>query len=198
MLRIDALANQSKGKNVYPNLRIGANLALLVLSLSIENLWLYGALILSASFLILGLTRITFKQLALLVLFPMSFVFFSCVIIFFQIGLEETLITFVRSLSALMILLSISLTMPMHHFTQFLKKLHLPDAFIELYELCYRFIFIFIEEAADMITAQQMRFGFFSAKNVFQTLSLTLGTLFLRVFARFNDLEDAMSLRGFQ
>lgn len=195
MLRIDAIANQSKGKNIYPKLRIGFTLLILVISLFINSLWLYGALIVSASFVIFTLSSIKLKPFVLLLGFPMVFVIFSALIIWMQMGFFVSIQTVIRSLSALCLIYSITLTLPMHHFTAFMRFMRFPSVFIELYELCYRFIFIVIEEAIDMILAQQMRFGFFSWKSASKNLNQTIAALFMRVFCRFHDLENAMALR---
>lgn len=195
MLRIDALASQSKGNAFFPKTRIATTLVILIASLIFNRVEVFGALIISASFLIFLLSPIKLKHFMMLVLIPLSFIALSVVIIAFQISMREALITLIRSLSSLLLIYSLTLTLPMHHFTHFMKAIRLPSAFIELYELCYRFIFILIEEASDMILAQQMRFGFYSIKQVGKSLNLTLSILFFRAFSRFKDLENAMALR---
>lgn len=195
MLRIDAIASQSKGNTFFPMTRIAGTLLILISSLIFNRIEIFGALIFGASFLIFLLSPIKAKHFIMLILIPMSFISISAIIIGFQVSLAEALITLCRSLSSLLVIYSLTLTLPMHHFTNFMKGIHLPIAFIELYELCYRFVFILIEEAADMILAQHMRFGFFSIKQVTKSLNLTLSLLFFRAFARFKDLENAMALR---
>lgn len=197
MLRIDMIAHQSKGKDFYPKCRIGLTLFLMFFSLFTNSLILYGALILSASFTIFLLSPIKLKQFLLLVLFPMGFVIFSSVIIWIQVDLKTAAFTMIRSLNGLLLLYSFTLTIPLYYFTAFLRCLFLPEVFIELYELTYRFIFIIMEEAADMILAQQMRFGFFSFKHATKNLSLCFSALFIRVFSRFRDFENAAQLRHY-
>lgn len=197
MLRIDMIAHQSKGKDWFPKCRIGITLFLMFFSLFTNSLFLYGALILSASFTIFLLSPIKLKQFLLLILFPMSFVIFSSIIIWIQSDLKTATFTIVRALNGLLLLYSFTLTIPLYYFTAFLRQLFLPEVFVELYELTYRFIFIIMEEASDMILAQQMRFGFFSFKHATKNLSLCLSALFLRVFSRFKDLENAAQLRQF-
>jgi len=102
---------------------------------------------------------------------------------------------FIRSLSSVALIFSLSLTVPMQHLIRWMKWLKTPDAFIELFVLSYRFIFILIEEAQDMLIAQEMRFGYFHLRNAIKTVNQLGASLFMRAFARFEDLNQAMALR---
>jgi len=214
MIKIDAIANQCKIKNWHPQLRINATLLLLVTSIFWDHAQLYTALFISASLCVLMTTSLTPKSFSKLLGIPMGFILLSLVVIavtpesdrallkLWKLPLyitEETLAlcmkVFIRSLSSVTLIFSLSLTVPMQHLIRWMKRLKMPDAFIELFVLSYRFIFILIEEAQDMLIAQEMRFGYFHLTNAVKTVNQLGASLFIRAFARFEDLNQAMALR---
>ncbi len=78
---------------------------------------------------------------------------------------------------------------------KWLRLMHFPEEFIELFVLTYRFIFILIEEALDLVIAGDMRFGYISVKNAFQTMGMMIQSLLLKTFKRYEDLSQALELR---
>jgi cobalt/nickel transport system permease protein len=159
-------------------------------------------------------TSLNLKSFTKLLLIPMGFIVLSLVVIaitpeqdhaILKLGILPLYITretltlcikvFIRSLSSVALIFSLSLTVPMQHLIRWMKWLKTPDAFIELFVLSYRFIFILIEEAQDMLIAQEMRFGYFHLRNAIKTVNQLGASLFMRAFARFEDLNQAMALR---
>ena len=214
MIRIDAIANACTIKNFHPLIRITLTLFLLVLSISLDVTQFFMALFISASLCVLMTTRISFGSYIKMLLIPMGFIFVSLIVIAIEKSSTGVLITigntgyaiteaglslaikvFIRSLSSISLIYMMSTTVPMQHFITFMKRIHLPFAFIELFILSYRFIFILIEEAQDMITAQEMRFGYFKISTAVKTINQLGASLFMRAFSRFEDLNDAMALR---
>jgi len=214
MIKIDAIANQCKIKNWHPQLRINVTLLLLITSIFWDNTQIYMALFISASLCVLITTSLGLKSFAKLLLIPMGFIVLSLVVIAITPEQDNALIklgklplyittetlalcikVFIRSLSSVALIFSLSLTVPMQHLIRWMKWLKTPDAFIELFVLSYRFIFILIEEAQDMLIAQEMRFGYFRLRNAIKTVNQLGASLFMRAFARFEDLNQAMALR---
>ncbi|MBS7527157.1 cobalt ECF transporter T component CbiQ [Fusibacter paucivorans] len=214
MIRMDAIANQCGIKNWHPLLRISGTLMLLVFSIALDKIAVYTALFIGASFCILLTTPLSIKSYVKMLAIPMGFILLSLIVIAIDADSEEALIrfgysgfaitrqslalclaVFVRSISSIALIFMMSTTVPMQHFIEWMNRLHMPSAFTELFILSYRFIFILIEEAQDMLVAQEMRFGYFKMGNALKTVNQLGASLFMRAFSRFEDLNHAMALR---
>jgi cobalt/nickel transport system permease protein len=211
---MDAIANQCRIRDWHPLFRISATLMVLALSISLDRLSIYTALFIGASFCILLTTSLSMKSYAKMLTIPMGFILLSLMVIAIDTRSEGALIrfgstgftvtyqslslclaVFVRSISSIALIFMMSTTVPMQHFIEWMKRLHIPAAFTELFILSYRFIFMLIEEAQDMLIAQEMRFGYFKMGNALKTVNQLGASLFMRAFSRFEDLNHAMALR---
>ena len=65
-----------------------------------------------------------------------------------------------RSLGALAALLFLVLTTPLVDLIALLRRLHFPEALLEIMVLCYRMLFVFSEALHDTRTAQAARLGY--------------------------------------
>ncbi len=76
----------------------------------------------------------------------------SCIQLFFSV------------LSSISCLYFLTLTTPVHDIMQVLKKCKIPQLLIELIELTYRFIFVFLEKSIEIFQSQNSRLGYLSVK----------------------------------
>ena len=76
-----------------------------------------------------------------------------------------------------------------------LKKLHLPALIIELMLLIYRFIFVFLETASAIMTAQESRLGNRNFRTRIRSFGGMGAALFVLALKRANALYDAMESR---
>lgn len=76
-----------------------------------------------------------------------------------------------------------------------LAKLHLPSFFIELMLLIYRFIFVLLETASSILTAQESRLGNRDLRTSVRSFGGMASALFLLALKRSNALYDAMESR---
>lgn len=76
-----------------------------------------------------------------------------------------------------------------------LSKLHLPSFFIELMLLIYRFIFILLETASSIMTAQESRLGNRDLRTSVRSFGGMGSALLLLALKRSNMLYDAMESR---
>ncbi len=113
-------------------------------------------------------------------------------------GFDMALISVGRMLGSVSCLLFLALTTPMADIFALLKKLKLPDVFIDLSMLIYRFIFIMVQEALRMEYAQKMRLGYSDVKGSFRALSLLAGNLFVRSWDSADKMLTAMNSRGYE
>jgi len=112
-------------------------------------------------------------------------------------GIDMALISVGRMLGSVSCLFFLVLTTPMADIFAVLKKLHLPDVFIDLSMLIYRYIFILMQEALRMEHAQKMRLGYSDIKGSFNALALLAGNLFIRSWDSAERMLTAMNARGY-
>jgi cobalt/nickel transport system permease protein len=89
----------------------------------------------------------------------------------------------------------IALTTPMIEIFSILKSLGLPDFLVELSMLMYRYIFVFVDQAAMIHSAQVMRLGDAGVKNSLNSFSMLSSVLFLRAWEQGERLIVAMDAR---
>lgn len=104
---------------------------------------------------------------------------------------------FFRAISAVSITYFLALSTPMIYFFESLYKFKLPESFINLMELIYRYIFILIDEAASMYKAQQLRFGYVNFKTSIMSISELAAMLFIRAYKRAGLSYQALLSRGY-
>ena len=102
---------------------------------------------------------------------------------------------FFRSLSCLTCIYFIMLTTPFNQLIFVFKKLHLPDVVLEISLLMYRFIFIFMEEVADIKRSQELRFGYINLKNGYNSFGLLVNMLFKRMMVRYDEMSIALDMK---
>ena len=76
-----------------------------------------------------------------------------------------------------------------------LAKMHLPSFFIELMLLIYRFIFVLLETASAILTAQESRLGNRDFRTSVRSFGGMCAALFVLALKRSNALYDAMESR---
>jgi cobalt/nickel transport system permease protein len=89
----------------------------------------------------------------------------------------------------------IALTTPMIEIFAVLKTLHIPQSVIELSMMIYRYIFVFLDQAAIIHSAQMMRLGDAGTKNSLNSFAMLCGVLFLRSWEQGERLIVAMDSR---
>lgn len=103
----------------------------------------------------------------------------------------------VTACSSISCLYFLSLSTPMTDILVVLKKLHCPALMIELMLLMYRFIFLLLEIANAISTAQKSRLGNKNYKVAIISMGQMLSTLLARAFWQSRNLYNAMESRGY-
>jgi len=171
---------------------------------------------LTMSLAILGLARIPLRFYSRLLLIPLSFALLSSIVVIFLHGTGEALLTIdilgrqavinseganlglllmSRTFGGMCALFFVALTTPMVEIFSILKSLHLPQVLIELSMLIYRYIFVLLEEAMMIHTAQELRLGSSSLRGSLNSFSMLTSVLFLRAWERGEKLMVAMDSR---
>jgi cobalt/nickel transport system permease protein len=113
----------------------------------------------------------------------------------YKLGLITALHLLIRSLSCFIALYTYIHVTPMKETFRLLKKLKIPLTFIEILEISYRFIFIFLKEVSIIYQAQEMRLGYSSKKKAIRSLGLIAGSLFIRIFDKTDKMHLSIVLR---
>lgn len=110
-------------------------------------------------------------------------------------GFELALLVLSRSISGMCCLYFLALTTPMIELFSVLKASRLPESFIELSMLIYRYIFVFLDMAMCIRYAQTVRLGYSNFKRSINSLGMLASTLFIRSWEQGDKLFLAMNSR---
>jgi cobalt/nickel transport system permease protein len=168
------------------------------------------------SFITVMLAKIPGRFYFQLLLLPLSFAILSASIVAFMNGTGQTvfaveifglslgmredgvnlaLLLIARTFGGMCSLFFIALTTPMIEIFAVLKSLHIPESVIELSMMIYRYIFVFLDQAAMIHTAQMMRLGDAGIKNSIHSFAMLSSVLFLRSWEQGERLIVAMDAR---
>lgn len=76
-----------------------------------------------------------------------------------------------------------------------MKKLKIPNLFIELMILIYRSIFIFLEEMHNIDLAQRLKFGYENKANSLRSISLLVSNLFRKIIEKHQEMNLALECK---
>lgn len=99
------------------------------------------------------------------------------------------------ALSAVSCLYFLAFNTPMPDILEVLRKLRCPKLLIELMLLIYRFIFILLETASAISTAQDCRLGKKDYKTALKSFGMLGSALMIRALSRSDKLYNAMEAR---
>ncbi|MBS4538557.1 cobalt ECF transporter T component CbiQ [Clostridium sp. D2Q-11] len=120
---------------------------------------------------------------------------------FFIIIREDSLIQAIslitRAFSTISCSYFLILTTPFNSLIKLLLKYKVPVLLIELTMLTYRFIFILLEEISKIYRAQDLKFGYNTMKNSFNSLGLLLRTLIVRMIKRYKDMIVSLESKNY-
>ncbi|MDU4861788.1 MAG: cobalt ECF transporter T component CbiQ [Terrisporobacter othiniensis] len=215
---IDDYAYKNKLSKVNPNMKFAIGMLLLILSLINPYNYISLLVIGIMSFVIVGIAKIELKDYIHFIRIPFVFLILSIIMILLNfskdkesllysinigslyIGVSnESIVSstrlFFRALSCLTCIYFIMLTTPFNQLIFVFKKLHLPDIVLEISMLMYRFIFIFMEEVADIRKSQELRFGYINLKNAYNSFGLLVNMLFKRMMIRYDEMSIALDMK---
>ena len=168
------------------------------------------------SLITVTLAKIPGRIYSRLLLVPLSFALLSVCVVAFMHGSGQTLFSvqlfglnlaireeganlalllIARTFGGMCSLYFIALTTPMIEIFAVLKTLHIPESVIELSMMIYRYIFVFLDQAAMIHSAQMMRLGDAGTKNSLNSFAMLCSVLFLRSWEQGERLIVAMDSR---
>jgi cobalt/nickel transport system permease protein len=162
------------------------------------------------------LAKIPARVYSHLLLVPLSFALLSAAVVAFMHGTGQTLFSYslfgitlavredganlaslliARTFGGMCSLYFIALTTPMIEIFATLKSLRVPSSVIELSMMIYRYIFVFLDQAASIHNAQVMRLGDSGARSSLHSFAMLSSVLFLRSWEQGERLVLAMDSR---
>jgi cobalt/nickel transport system permease protein len=110
-------------------------------------------------------------------------------------GLNMAILVLSRSMGGTSCLFFLSLTTPMIELFSVLKAAKLPDSFVEISMMMYRYIFVFIDVAMGVKYAQTVRLGYHDFKTSFRSMAMLGTNLFIRSWEQGEKLYLSMNSR---
>ncbi len=220
MLIIDKYAYQNRWVDVSPSYKWWAYLAVLVSAMLTSMVWQF-VLFLLLSIVTCYAGRLTSRQYLSWLSLPFGFLAMSLIAMLLTysdsstrliaslplfdgyIGIsaqtvDTALTTLFRCLCSIAATLCFVIITPFNQCVVLLKKARLPSVLVEQILLTYRFIFIFIEEAHAIFTAQTLRFGYTRRGLWLKSLAMLVGVLLQRVMVRHQHMQSALAVKLYQ
>lgn len=217
---IDQYAYRSPLRHFDPVQKVLFSLLVLITCLIEHSLLLYITVILLMGWLTVrkGLTPI--KLYIMLMLVPLTFLILSLLTLLFDFSTESNsflwsihithmymgiskgsieicLFMFFKVFASVSCLYFLCLSTPMNDILRVLEKWHCPIFLLEIMSLIYRFIFVFIDTATTMYTAQVARLGYRNFHLGIRSFGMLLSTLLIRTLKMNNVLYTSLECRGY-
>ncbi|MGA9097573.1 MAG: cobalt ECF transporter T component CbiQ [Methanotrichaceae archaeon] len=213
---LDDYAHSNALRNTSPRLKLLLGLGAMLLCISSVTPIAPLFIAVTMSLITVGMAKIPGRFYSALLLIPVSFSILSAAVVAFMhgggyqlfafnifgisLGIREeganlALLLIARTFGGMCSLFFIALTTPMIEIFSVLKSLGLPDFLVELSMLMYRYIFVFVEQAAMIHSAQVMRLGDAGIKNALNSFAMLCSVLFLRSWEQGERLMVAMDAR---
>ncbi|HCU0242192.1 TPA: energy-coupling factor ABC transporter transmembrane protein [Morganella morganii] len=220
MQSLDALSYQSRWRQRDPRVKFTFWVVMMVLAMSLPPAG-QAALLLCIAAFTCWLLRVSPLRYLKWLLIPFSFLAVGLVAIIisfartpdtllwgiqigqYWVGLDPAGLTtanqtFWRSMAALAATFWFMLNMPFEQLIKLMKRGRLPLVLIEQILLTWRFIFIFLEEAATIYHAQSLRFGYRNLRTGYRSLAMLVTMLFSRVMMRYQQMSVALNVKLYQ
>jgi cobalt/nickel transport system permease protein len=216
--QIDRYAYTNRLAKCSPVTKAFFALATLILTVSAQSIIVPILVFIILTCLTLGYARVNARFYLHLLAYPTFMLTLSCIFLALFFGLGEPLLqvhlpwftwtifkdgitmsinTFFRVEGALSCLFFLVLTTSITDLSLILRRIHVPTALVEMSMLIYRYIFVFLEVAAQMTTAQKLRLGQGGWIKQVRSLGLLAANLFIRTMEQGERTFIAMSARGY-
>ncbi|HSQ87784.1 cobalt ECF transporter T component CbiQ [Romboutsia sp.] len=218
MLLIDKYAYTNNLTNINPQIKVTVGIIFLIISMLTKNILFLMSIMILMSMTIVCIAKIDIMSYMKLLRIPMYFLFMGIIINLINISFESNMLIYsfkidnvyigvskeslntsiyilFRSMSCLTCVYFFILTTPFNQIIFSLKNLHISDTVIEIAMLVYRFIFIFLEEVADIRKSQQLRFGYINLKTSYKSIGLLGNMLFKRMMKRYDDMCISLDMK---
>jgi cobalt/nickel transport system permease protein len=217
MILIDKLCYGSGLRYTNASEKFAFSLVTLGFCVVSRSIHLAGFVLLVMSAVTVGKGKIPLSRYLRLMCIPLVFLLFSTVAILVNLsktpldafaipigsfyltgskaGLHQGIQIILTALASVSCLYFLSLSTPMTDILEVLRQLHTPQLLLELMLLIYRYIFILLESASAISTAQAARLGHRNVRTALQSFSTMVSSVFVLSIKRANALYTAMESR---
>ncbi|MBI5098404.1 MAG: cobalt ECF transporter T component CbiQ [Nitrospirae bacterium] len=112
-------------------------------------------------------------------------------------GLMEGVRITSKILGGVSLVIALGFATPFIEFVAALSWLRVPRPFIEIMMFAYRYLFVFLEDAETIYSAQKNRLGYSGIRKGLNSFGVLTGSLVLRGFEQSQKTADAMIQRGY-
>lgn len=112
-------------------------------------------------------------------------------------GLMDGLMISSRIVGAVSIIAVLGFSTPFTEFIAGLSWLKVPKGFIEILMFAYRYIFVLLEDAMVIYSAQKNRLGYLSIRRGLSSFGTLTGSLIIKAFEHSKNITTAMIQRGY-
>jgi len=112
-------------------------------------------------------------------------------------GVRDAILLGSRVFGAASVMLLLSSVTPAHQVFHALRWLGMPKTWVEVALLTYRYVFVLLDEASDVATAQRVRLGYATVGRSLSSLGALSGTVIVRSLDQSVRTHEAMTLRGY-
>lgn len=216
---IDYLAYSSNIRHWNPTFKFVISFLTIIFSLVLNNVYVSLFVIFVITFLIVKVGKLSFYSYLSVLKIPMTFIILSMLAIVFDFSkvpvgkyylnigfiyiyttaqmLIDTFCLSLRIIASISGLQFLILTTPSNEVISVLKKMKLPNEFIDLMHMIYRFIFIMFDLYYKMKNAAESRLGFFNFKSSCYSFSYIASNMLILSLKKSNAYFDAMEARGY-
>jgi cobalt/nickel transport system permease protein len=114
-----------------------------------------------------------------------------------HLGIQQGLEIITRALASTSCLYLIILTVPFTELLQILRHTGCPTLLCDILLLMYRFIFVLLNTANELLIAQKARSGYQTFTTSIKSLALLIGQLLKRTLENYHQLSLTITSRGF-
>jgi cobalt/nickel transport system permease protein len=113
-------------------------------------------------------------------------------------GLMRGVLLGSRVLGAVSVMLMLSSVTPAYKIFGALRWFRVPEVWVEIALLVYRYIFVLLDQTADIAAAQRVRLGYSTVGRSLSSAGVLAGTVVARSMDQAMRTYEAMTLRGYQ
>lgn len=215
---LDDYAHSNALRDVSARLKLFLGLSLILICVSSNTPIAPIFVAVTLSLATLFLAKIPWRIYSRLLFVPLSFalvsaavvalmqgdgrVLFSLPIFGFELSMRQegadlAALLMARTFGGMCSLFFIALTTPMIEAFAVLSALHIPSSVIELSMMIYRYIFVFLDQAAMIRSAQLMRLGDAGIRTSLHSFAMLSSVLFIRSWEQGERLMIAMDCRSY-
>lgn len=113
-------------------------------------------------------------------------------------GLLHGVLIASRVLGAVSVVILLGAVTPAYKVFHALRWFRVPEGWIEIALLVYRYIFCLLDQTCDVISAQRVRLGYSNLSRSLSSMGVLAGTVITRSLDQAMRTHDAMTLRGYK